>query len=153
MSTEAKEKTYSVTLAEEVYKNLRMSIDSMLTVMPKVKDAEFKSKLTGYIDRAEKLSSDAAAYLHENGGELKEENLLTRTGAKLGIQMNTLADPSLSHIAEMMIQGMTMGVTDITGYIHDAEEAGVRASDRALTLARAVVEFEENANEEFKKYL
>jgi len=42
---------------------------------------------------------------------------------KGNIKMNTLIDSTDSHIAQMVIQGSTMGVTQMTKLLHSSEGA------------------------------
>jgi hypothetical protein len=81
----------------------------------------------------------------------KEENMLTRAGAKIGMVMNTATDSTSEHLAEMMIQGLTMGVTELYRDIGEAEEVGI--SGEVLSLAQEALEFEEKSVEKLKTYL
>ena len=56
-----------------------------------------------------------------------------------------------SHIADMMIQGATMGVTDTTKLIREYENTS--CSEEALKLARDTVKYEEESIERLKKFL
>ena len=71
--------------------------------------------------------------------------------AKMGIQMNTMTDSTTSHLAEMMIQGSTMNVTDLLRKIHESESCDGGSNE--MSIAREVVEFEENNIEKLKDYL
>ena len=70
---------------------------------------------------------------------------MTETMAKF----NSMKDPSASHIAEMMINGATMGVIDMTKRLkqYQAQDPEIDA------LGRDVVEFEENTVTKMKNYL
>ena len=65
------------------------------------------------------------------------------------VKMNTLTDSTKSHIAELMIKGTVMGITELTAMINEKK-----------TLDKEVVEYiekllvlEEEYNEKLKKYL
>ena len=63
-----------------------------------------------------------------------------------------MADSSASHIAEMMIQGAGMGVTDLRRAI-SAEERLEKPDAEAVALARETVRFEESSAEKLKAFL
>lgn len=70
----------------------------------------------------------------------------------MSMAVNTMTDSSDPHIAEMMIQGANMGVTDLRRSI-SAEEAGACPDREAVTLARETVSFEEDSAERLKAFL
>ena len=81
----------------------------------------------------------------------KEENLFTRLSARVGVAINTMLDESGSHIAEMMIEGSNMGITELTKLLNDQRMHG--DAKEAARLAEDVVHFEERNLEMLKQYL
>jgi translation initiation factor 2B subunit (eIF-2B alpha/beta/delta family) len=76
---------------------------------------------------------------------------MTRLSARMGVALNTMIDSTTSHIAEMMIQGSNMGITDMTKLLNDHTAHGT--AKKAAELAREVIAFEEENLERLKKYL
>ena len=76
---------------------------------------------------------------------------MQKVGAKVGCAMNTLLDSSVSHIADMVLQGSTMGMSDTIKLIREYENTN--ASEASLALAREMVSFEEQNIERLKAYL
>lgn len=143
--------TASCEISAKLYKNMKMGTDSIIKLLDKVAEGEFRDKLlkqmNGYADFAEK----AKGMLTECGEKAEEESPLTRFWATVGMKMNTLIDSSVSHLAQMMIEGSTMGITDTTKIINEYE-----SNDEckcALKLARDIVKFEQDNIEVMKKYL
>ena len=134
-----------------IYKNVKMGSDAILTLMPKVQDEKFRYQLTEQLNGYEKFASEAEWQLTPLGIDPHEDSFLKKIGAKLGIQMNTLTDTSVSHMAEMMIQGSTMGITDMTKKVREFEGDG--CPDRALRLGRDLISFEQNNIEKLKAFL
>ena len=150
---ETMEKTKSVTAAllDRMYKNVKMGADSIINIMPKVESEELRTELTselntleGYADRIKKMLSD-------EGAEAKEEGIVSRLSAKMGMAMNTMMDSTTSHIAEMMMEGYTMGITDMTKDIREYENT--KASEASLSLAREIVAYHESAFSKMKEFL
>ena len=134
-----------------VYKNVKMASESILTLMPKVQDGKLKEELTTQLSAFDAFASRAAKLLADEGVKPEQENAMTRIGAKWGSMMETMKDGSSAHLAEMMIEGATMGVTDMMRMIREHENGC--ASESALRLARDVCAYEERVVEQMKDYL
>ena len=135
----------------KLYKNAKMGADSVTKLLPKVSDGEFKIKLNDQLDGYEKYAAKTKTMLCTRGEEAKEEAPLTKFWSSIGIAMNTVIDASSSHVAEMMIEGSTMGITDTTKIINEYESDP--ACKEAIDLCREIVKFEQSNIEVMKKYL
>ncbi|MBQ9098243.1 MAG: hypothetical protein IJY50_02310 [Clostridia bacterium] len=135
----------------EIYKNAKMGADSIINLLPHVKDDGLRSMMTLQLDGYEKYASRAAKALAERGVAAKEENIVTRLSARMGMAINTMIDSTKSHIAEMMIEGSNMGITDMIKLLNEHEPRGT--SKEAARLAREVVVFEEHNLEMLKRFL
>ena len=128
-----------------------MGSDSMVNIMPNTNDREFKSLMTAQLDGYEKFASQARERLLEIGGEPKEENVMTKMWASIGMKMNTAMDSTVSHLAEMIIEGSTMGMTDTIKILRDYENTDV--PENALKLCNDIIKFEEKNIDIMKKHL
>lgn len=138
-------------LIQAVYKNVKMAGDSILNLMPHVKDEKLKSDMTVQLSAFEAFASRAAKMLADEGVKPETEGTLTKLSAKWGTLMNTMRDSTTSHLAEMMIEGATMGANEMLRELREAENSNV--SESALRLARDVCAFEEKIAKEMKSYL
>ena len=136
---------------QAVFKNVKMAGDSILNIMPKVKDEAFKSDLTVTLSAFEAFASRSTKLLADNGVKPEEEGIVAKTAAKWGTMMNTMRDSTTSHLAEMMVEGATMGVTEMMRLLRESENSCVSKS--ALRLLRDVCAFEEKVVEDMKAYL
>lgn len=134
-----------------LYKSLKMGADSILALLPKVHDEGLRTVMTVQLGGYDKLAARATEGLAKYGGSPKEENIVTKLSAKMGMAMNTMADTTSSHIAEMMIEGSTMGMTDAGKQASEYENK--HAAGEAIRFAREIVSFEEGNIENLKKYL
>lgn len=148
---QVKTKITRAQLLDDLYKNLKMGTTSTTDILGRVKDPDLRAEMTKTIDGFEGLASRVSKVMMEAGITPKEENMFTKAGAKIGMVMNTATDSTSEHLAEMMIQGLTMGVTELYRDIGEAEEVGI--SGEVLTLAKEALDFEERAVEKFKTYL
>lgn len=146
-----KTKTATADLLQAVYKNVKMASDSILNVMPKVKNEKLKHEMTVQLSAFDAFASRTAKLLAKEGVKPEEEGTVTKLASKWGTAMNTMMDSTASHIAEMMIEGATMGVNDMIKQLREAENG--TASEDSLQLARDVCAYEEKIVEEMKIYL
>ena len=138
-------------MLDQLYKNVKMGSDSIIRLLGKVSDGRFKSDLTDQLNGYEGFASKAKARLKEMGSEAKEENPVTKLWANIGMTMSTLTDSTDSHLAQLVAEGSTMGITDGIKLLREYENSDV--SEGALKLIREVIEFEERNLERAKSYI
>ena len=138
-------------LLDKMYKNVKMGSDSMINIMNKVTDEGLRRELTSELTKYEDYSKQISQMIYDCGGRPKEENIVTKLSAKMGMAMNTMTDSTTSHLAEMVIEGATMGMTDMTKAVREYENSN--CSEDALRLARDIATFEDNSIEKLKKFL
>ena len=143
--------TKTAELLQTVYKNVKMAGDSILNLMPKVKDEKMKSEMTAQLSAFEAFASRAVKLMADEGAKPEETGVIGKLAAKWGSMMDTMRDSSTAHLAEMMVEGATMGVTDLLRELREAENGC--ASEASLRLARDVCAFEEKIAEDMKSYL
>ena len=139
------------TMLDAMYKNVKMGSDSLIDIMDKAKDKAFREEITAEVEEYEKYAKQVATMIRDNGDTPKEENIVAKMGAKMGMAMNTLTDSSTSHLAQMVIEGATMGTTELTRLIREHENTN--CSESTLKLARDIVKYEESTIESMKKFL
>ena len=126
-----------------------MGCGSISYVSEKTDDADMKQSLQKQNTEYNDIASQAAELLNENGETAKEKGAMSHACLWGSIQMNTLADKSIDHIAEMMIQGNAMGLTKITRRLgeYDGEDKAIRG------LAGKLLSTEQNNIEQMKRFL
>ena len=146
-----KESGTTKSFLDALYKNVKMGADSIIDLMPKVKDDNMRAEMTAELEHYEGFAKEIRALLFKGGEEPKDESIMAKMGVKMGVMMNTMMDSTSSHIADMMIQGATMGITDTTKLIRENENSS--CSEDALALARKIIKYEEESIERLKKFL
>jgi hypothetical protein len=135
----------------EIYKNTKMGADAIINLLPHVKEDAIRSLMTQQLDGYEKYAHRAAERLREMGETPREEGVLTRVSARIGMAFSTLMDSTTGHIAEMMIEGSNMGITDMTRLLNTYQ--GTTSAEEGVRLAREVVNFEERNLEMMNRFL
>ncbi len=150
-SVGTEKKSPAVELATEMYKNITMGSDAILHLMPKVKDDDMKTYMSAVLCYYEKTAAKVKEFLGQHGAIAKEEPLMNRMASRMGIAMNTAMDATSSHIAQMLIEGSTMAITEATRLQHRFGEQSSCAE--MLEVAAKLVEFEQNNIEKLKAFL
>ena len=144
-------KSCTATVLNELFKNVDMSKESLLDVLPKIKSAEFSSEITSQLEEYSRFEKALVVLIKAECAEPKAQGVVSKMSAKIGIEMKTMMDPADERIAKMVIEGTTMGITDTIRLVRDYENSN--CSEEALTLARELVSFQEKCVENTKKFL
>lgn len=139
-------------LLEEVYKTAAMGRFSMMKLIEALKEKD--NKIKGYL---EELLEDYRNYedqskelLLKENIEPMEENAISKLMASMGIQKEVKGDNSDAAMAEMLIQGISMGSIEMEKQIKNYKD---RVDKDDMKLAKKFLKFQEKAIEELKKYL
>ena len=134
---------------DESYRNAQMGREAINVVIGKVEDDDLALDLNRqacrFVQLEEKMQKE---YLREKETP-PDESLINRTMLWGGIQMNTLLNASTEHLADLMIQGNTRGITDLMKVVK--ANKGVRKD--YYELAQEIMDFEEKNIEKLKVYL
>ena len=104
------EKNENIEMLNELYQNADMGERGTELLIERTKDANLSAQLNQYAERYAMIKKDASALLSQQGQTPKFARQSTRAGLWMGVNMNTMIDKTPSHIAEMLIQGSTMGI-------------------------------------------
>ena len=142
--------TAAAELLNAIYKNVKMASESLLTLMPKVKDEKLKSDMTVQLSVYDGFASRTAKLIGEEGAKPKDEKTVTKLTAKMGMMMSTLKDSTTGHLVDMLVDGTNMGVEDITKAIREGEKRGV--SGEPINLARHLCDYQEKTLADLKDF-
>ena len=76
-------------LLQDIYSNVKMGSDSIINLLPKIKDDNMKTFMTSQLDQYEKFAQTARKQLIAQGVEPKEVNPISKIGAKIGMEMKS----------------------------------------------------------------
>lgn len=138
-------------LLQDIYSNVKMGSESIINLLPKIKDDDMKTYMTSQLNQYEKYAQDVKNQLLKQGIEPKEANPVSKLGAKIGMEMKSMQDSTTSHMAEMMVQGSTMDVTDLLQKVSIYEKCP--ECRNSVRLAKEIVAFEEKNIEKMKQFL
>jgi hypothetical protein len=136
-------------LLEKTYQNASIGITAIEAVLDKASDKEFGNNLHKQLKDYQELADLSKNQLIKNGAEVKDKSFYDKAMMKGNVKMNTLIDASDSHIAQMVIQGSTMGVTQMTKLLH----ASNGADGTSTQIAKDFIKREEENIKIMKNYL
>lgn len=100
----------SINMLHGIYQSASMGVEASRLLISKTENQQFSEKLRSYSDRYKEIKEEAAELLAQRREFPREPASSDKAGLWMGVQMNTLTDQSPSHLAEMLIQGSTMGI-------------------------------------------
>jgi len=136
------------TVLQELYKNTTMGGNSLIDLMDKAEDPEMRTEMTRELEKYREYSNRAAELLGERGLKPEEPGIMAKAGSKIGMTFNTMLDTTTSHIAEMMINGATMGIINIEKQLNENKPDG-----KTLELANDVLKFEKSTADNLARFL
>lgn len=136
-------------LLEKTYQNASMGITAIETVLDKVTDQQFSNDLHKQLRDYQEIADKSRRQMHKGGAKTKDISFYNKAMLKGNVKMNMLVNSSDSHIAQMVIRGSTMGVTQMTKLLH----AKPKAEGMSTQIAEDFVKKEEKNIEVMKNYL
>lgn len=136
-------------LLNHVYQSAEMGREGIQSVLKYTEDPKLSQALRRQMEEYKQIQDSSAHMLRERGQEPAGISPVVKASSQVMTAMKTMADHSATKIAEMMIQGNTMGVTKSLRVIHDYSMKDERVSD----LANKLLETEQNNIEQMKPFL
>ena len=136
-------------LLNHIYQTAEMGQDGIRTVLKYTQEPRLANALNSQLEEYQRLQNSAGAMLHARGKPPKGIGAVARLSSEAMTAVKSLTDPSASNIAEMMIQGSTMGVSKSLRTLRDCDlkDDGVR------DLANRLLKTQEANIEEMKRFL
>jgi hypothetical protein len=136
-------------LLEEIYKATKMGLEATQLIIPKVEDTSLREDIRSQRDCYEDFADKSEAMLEKRGKQPQEKGKMQKAALWGAIQLNTIKDTTPEHIAEIMINGTTMGIIDLTKKLNDLDDSDAGAKELALDYLKS----EEEHIDALKKHL
>ena len=136
-------------ILNELNKGIKMGMDSISNVSEKVQDDRFKEDLKYQYDEYNKILNEVNQELTNYNDFPKELNPMQKAMGWMGVEMNTITDKSNSKIAELMLQGINMGIIEGVKLLNQNPDA----DEKVKSVLNKFIKFQENTVEQLKKYL
>ncbi len=136
-------------LLNYINRNAKMGGDNLETLMPDVKDERLKETLQSQVAEYRTVEVQAKEKLAAAGEQPEDGSKITQFCCRVMINAKTMMDKSAEHIAEMVIQGSTMGIIDVTKQLKEHSDCNCDA----VNLAYRLKCIEQKNLDEMKHYL
>ena len=139
-------------LLEYIYEDCEMATITLTKLLEELqgKDNKIKKVVEDILKEYEKYLKESKKILKEHKIKPKKVSFMAKMGAKEGINLNVKKDNSDSKISDIVIQGLVMGIVNITKKI-DSFEKDVNKD--IVNLAKKLLAFQEKSVDVLKEYL
>lgn len=132
-----------------IARNALTGEEATAQLIKRTEDASMRQELMYQQDQYRNVHRQAEDMLNAMGEKPDVPGPMAKMGMWAGVMMNTAMDRSNAQIADIMIQGATMGVVDTT----KARNQCVDASAEAQGVASSFVTQQQDSIERMKQYL
>ena len=140
---------HNVEFLNYIYQNAEMGVGTLTKIIEVVDDEELLKHLKAQLKEYQNIKEEATKKLIQAGHQEKDIGAMQKISAYMSISMKTMVDKTPSHIAEMLMQGSTMGIIDAIRNIKKYSEA----EEDIVRLAKRLLKMEENNLEQLKNFL
>lgn len=139
-------------LLKYIYEDCEMATITLTKLLEELqgKDNKIKKVVEDILKEYEKYLKESKKILKEHKIKPKKVSFMAKMGAKEGIHLNVKKDNSDSKISDIVIQGLVMGIVNITKKI-DSFEKDVNKD--IVNLAKKLLAFQEKSVDVLKEYL
>ena len=140
---------YNTRAINDVYKNAHIALQSISDLLPEVDDENVKKELQDQYDGYERVIGKISSFMREKNIEPKDIGAFKKAMMWGSIKMKTMFNNSNNQVAEMMIKGTVMGITELTAMKNEQSNLDQDVVD----LLDELLSLEEEYEERLKKYL
>lgn len=139
----------NIEMLNYIYQNAEMGKVTIEQILKEVEDLEFRDVLKEQLKDYEYIIEKSDSLLSDEGKLPKGINSMPKIMSYFKIKLDMIKDDTSSHIAEMMMEGSNMGITEITKNLNKYENVDNEIKD----LASRLLKIEQDNIEKLKPYL
>lgn len=136
-------------LLQYVHKTAEMGIEGLRDVEDRVESGPLRQAIRQQMVEYREISKESGELLRARGEQPEDPGVMARVSSEVMSAAKTFPEASPSKIAEMVIQGNTMGITKGTKHLND-----YAGDDRRVkALAQRLISTEQDNVEQMKQFL
>lgn len=139
----------TTTLLDLAYKNVRMASFAIDCIIDKIEDRRLEELLRKQNDFYLDTTEDLEKLSEEIGHKPQDINPMLKGTSFASIKMKTFVNNETPHLAEMLVQGTTMGITEIL----KAKSEYPTQNKKLIDLTDSITESEELFVDSLKEFL
>lgn len=136
-------------LLNSIYQNIQMVLETIPEIRNITTDCDFKAVLAAQEQSYQNQIAVTRQRIDTEGYQIQNLNDLLKKYSEWMTKLKAMTDRSASHLAEMCIQGYTMGMIEIIQKLHQYCDA----SKDTLLLAEQLSDQHQKSIDSLKKYL
>ena len=149
MENKETQNSENINALDEICKGACMGMDAVHFILDKVKDNDLREYLEKDYSKYEKIKNEIEEiYPDYNDGKPHETGVVNKAMTWYNVEMKTLVDDSTSKIAELLLQGVNMGIIEGRRILNKKE-----IDNRVNEIVSEYVSMQETSMEVYKKYL
>lgn len=139
-------------MLEYIYQVADMGVKSSTHLLQELnnKDNKIKNDVEEILKKYEDVLKESKSRLKKHKLEPKSIGKMADISSSMGIKMEVMRDNSDSKIADMLLQGLTMGSIEMEKKIDNYQD---KCDKDISKLAKSVLEFQQKQIEKLKNYL
>lgn len=139
----------NIDILDELNKGCCMGSDAVKFILEKIEDKKFKKVCEDLLEEYEDLEERInKVYDKYSDDDPHETNAMNKVMTWSGIQMRTMNDGSDSKLAELLLQGLNMGIIEGRRLINQKDE-----DPKVKEIMQEYVDVQEEYVEEIKEFL
>jgi hypothetical protein len=141
--------TPDASVLNSIYRGARIGSESVENILPKTEHPGFRDDLRTQENEYESICKEAANRLMEMGNMPDPIGNSKKVYMRAAVNMSTMTNCDTSHLAEIMIKGSTMGITNMTKILNGYQNPNPEVAG----LAQKLITTEQQNIERLKVYL
>ncbi len=140
----------TVCLLKECNSGCKSATNSMEQVMPFLKEkTDLRDLIHHYNDRHIKIGDECHALLNSLDLDEKDPPSIVKAMSWFSTEMKLLMDDTTAHVAGLMVDGCSMGIKSLSGYLNQYKDA----SEDSRKLTRKLIDLEQEFMNELLKFV
>lgn len=136
-------------ILREIVRNTEMGIQSISNLMSHIENEDFRKVIMNQQDDLRNFYNRALNELDCDEQEQAKSGFFEKTMLKAGVSMNTMFNDSLSHIADMLIDGYNMGINSVQKCVNELKKDGTEMP----SIAGEIIKFYDKCIKALREYL
>ena len=126
-----------VEMLNYVYQNAEMGRDALTQLIQITNDTKFRKTMEAQLNEYQNVFDSAEKMIQERNEQAKGVGPMAKISSRLMVNTKTMMDSSPSKMAQMLIQGSTMGVVEVTRHMKDYDGSDERVNAKAAAYRAA----------------
>ncbi len=139
----------TIQLLNEVYQSSKNAVDAIDILLCRTNSQSFQNSLKNSQKHYYDIADEAAVKLHEYNKLPPDSGLLSKLELWAAVKFALFSDSRIDAMAEIMINGSTLGMIDMTKTANQCPDAG----KYALALAHKLIRTEQENIDTMREYL